>query len=242
LEGRIAIMAGKRILVQAGHVAPREPGFESATGTVREQELTRALRERLVKLLNVDGRFDPIPAPGDIPNGIRVDAGIFLHGDGVSNPAASGYHFGFPPGFEVNAKLARLIGREFDKIAGHPPHRQDNATADAREYYGFSRTVTEGPEVLVEHGFLTNPTEQRWIFSHLHALANAEYRALCEFYGLSPRGEVKKARIGWIVEWTDAEGVKHRKRTFSPRRLFARLLARGINRIRFRKDVPAQDS
>ncbi|MDQ5873841.1 MAG: N-acetylmuramoyl-L-alanine amidase [Actinomycetota bacterium] len=188
-----------------------------------------------MKLLKVDGRFEPIPAPGDIPDGIKVDAGIFLHGDGVSDPAASGYHFGFPD-FEVNKRLAKLIGREFDKIAGHPPHRQDNATADARKYYGFKRTVTDGPEVLVEHGFLTNPTEQRWIFSHLHALANAEYIALCEFFGFTPRGEIQPATAAFIVEWTDAEGVKHRKRTFEVAKLVRRLVDRGIEKIRIRKE------
>jgi hypothetical protein len=84
-----------RVLVQAGHIAPREPGFEAGTGTVREQELTKAIRRRLVKLLRKDGRFQPVPCPGDIPDGIS-DAAIFLHGDGSTNPASSGYSFGFP--------------------------------------------------------------------------------------------------------------------------------------------------
>jgi hypothetical protein len=229
-------MALKRILVQAGHLSPREPGHEDATGTTREQELTRGVRKRLVKLLKDDGRFEPIPAPGDIPDGIEVDAGIFLHGDGVDDPTASGYHFGFPD-FAVNKRLAKLIGQEINKIPGHPPHRKDNATVDARKYYGFGLTKTDGPEVLVEHGFLTNPDERDWIFSHLDELANAEYVALCEFFGFEPKGEAAQpAPIFFIVEWTDAEGDRHRKRTAEVAKLVKRLVDRGIEKIRIRKE------
>ena len=176
----------RRVLIQAGHVAPREPGFEAGTGTVREQELTKAVRRRLVALLRKDGRFQPIACPGNIPDGIQVDAAVFLHGDGSENASATGYSFGFPQ-FEVNRKLARLIDEEFKKIPGHPPHHEDNYTGGLREYYGYSRVPTPGPEVLVEHGFLTNPSEQRWIFSNLGNLAVAEYVALCRFFDLEPR-------------------------------------------------------
>jgi hypothetical protein len=153
-----------RVLVQTGHVAPREPGFEGGTGTIREQELTKAIRRRLVRLLHVDQRFQPVPCPGDIPDGASVEAALFLHGDGSTNAAASGYSFGFPI-HAVNEKLAGLIDAEFQRIPGHPPHREDNYTGGLREYYGYRRVPTAGPEVLVEHGFLTNRREQIWIFN-----------------------------------------------------------------------------
>ncbi len=108
---------------------------------------------------------------------------------------------------------------------------------DARKYYGFGLTKTDGPEVLVEHGFLTNPDEQEWIFSHLDELANAEYVALCEFFGFEPKGE-RPAGAGsfFIVEWTDAEGVKHKKRTSEVGKLVRRLVDRGIEKFRIRKE------
>ncbi len=110
-------MAKLRILVQAGHNPPREPGFESGTGTTREQEFTKAVADRLIKMLDDDGRFDGIYSPGDIPNGIVVDAALFLHGDGSANPAATGYSFGYP-NFPINKKLADLISTEFLKLHG----------------------------------------------------------------------------------------------------------------------------
>jgi N-acetylmuramoyl-L-alanine amidase-like protein len=231
----------KRILVQAGHVAPREPGFESGTGTTREQEFTHAVQKRLVSVLNADERFHGIPQPGDLTD-TPCEAALYLHGDGSSNKAASGISFGFPKD-SVNSRLASLIWHEFEKIPGHPPHHADNYTGGLREYYGYRRISTSGPEVLVEHGFLTNPSEQKWMFAHLDDLAHAEYVALCRYFGLLPKGEIVPKRLGWIVTWTDKNGVAHRKRTFAPRRLFLRLWADGIRRrIVVRRDVPIKPS
>jgi len=166
---------------------------------VREQELTKAIRRRLVKLLRRDERFQPVPCPGDIPDGVSVDAAIFLHGDGSANPASTGYSFGFPV-HPVNQKLATLIDAEFKKIPGHPPHHEDNYTGGLRQYYGYRRVPTPGPEVLVEHGFLTNPGEQKWIFDNLTPLARAEYRALCRFFELEPTLELRRGRpIGFTI-------------------------------------------
>lgn len=40
----------KRVLLQAGHVAPREHGFEPGTGTSGEQALVAAIQSKLGKL------------------------------------------------------------------------------------------------------------------------------------------------------------------------------------------------
>jgi N-acetylmuramoyl-L-alanine amidase len=195
-------MAKIRVLVQAGHLAPREPGHDGATGTVDEQKLTFAVRDRLCSLLNQDGRFTAIPVPGNIPDGINVDAAIFLHGDGAANKSASGYCFGYP-NYAVNKKLANMIGENFDLIPGHPKHRTDNYTADLRGYYGFGKVKTDGPEVLVEHGFLTNPAEHDWLFSHIDELAHAEYAALLEYFKVPP-----KPRPGYKPPWTVRQNGK----------------------------------
>jgi N-acetylmuramoyl-L-alanine amidase len=176
----------KRILVQAGHVAPREPGFEGGTGTAGEQELVTQIRNRLCVLLQNDGRFEPIPVPGDIPNGVKVDAALFLHADGSGDPRSSGFSFGYPSAYAVNRRLADLVAHELMGLPGHPPHHRDNYTRDEGGYYGFSRVDTPGPELLVEHGFLTNPTERAWLRINTGQLALAEYHALCRYFGYPP--------------------------------------------------------
>jgi hypothetical protein len=230
-----------RVLIQAGHVAPREPGFESGTGTVREQELTKALQRRLVALFRADKRFEPVACPGDIPDGISVDAALFLHGDGAASKEASGYSFGFPQ-HQVNAKLAKLINEEFEKISGHPPHHADNYTGGLREYYGYRRVETPGPEVLVEHGFLTNPGEQKWIFKNLDQLATAEYRAVCGYFDLAPKGHVKNLpALGFRVVGEKDGEARVVKRTLEPGRAVDKMRDWGATVITVRKNrVPIQ--
>lgn len=173
----------KRILVQAGHLAPREPGIDG-TGTNGEQELAKAIRDKLVAMLEKDGRFDGIPVPGDIPDGIKVDAALFLHADGFTDPTAGGFQFGFPV-TQNNKKLVANLRKEFLDLPGHPKSRADNSTKDAREYYGYKR-VNSPFKVLVEHGFLTNPTEAQWLKANTSKLAHAEYLALCKTFGMAP--------------------------------------------------------
>lgn len=195
-------MVKKRILIQAGHIAPREPGFEGGTGTIREQEFTRKLRDKLVALLEEDGRFLPIPCAGDIPNGIKVDAALFQHGDGAANSTRRGFCFGYPAG-AVNKRLATLISGQYMKLPGHPPRGKDNYTGGLSGYYGYSRVDTTGPEVLIESGFLTNPAEQAWLFANITQLAAAQHRALLAYFKLAPVDE------GWKLgdpPWEDLPG------------------------------------
>jgi flagellum-specific peptidoglycan hydrolase FlgJ len=175
----------RRILVQAGHMRPLDPNHSTQTGATGEAELVARIQKRLVAILQRDDRFEPLPMPGLIPPGTRADAAVFLHADGASNPRAKGFSFGFPDS-PVNKKLADLIAKEFERILGHPDRRRDNGTEDEHQYYGFNRVSSAGPETLIEHGFVTNPDERRWLESHVPQLARAEYVAICRFFGLAP--------------------------------------------------------
>jgi len=175
----------RRILVQAGHKRPLDPNHLTQTGAAGEAELVARIQKRLVALLRRDSRFEPLPMPGLIPRGTKADAAVFLHADGAASPQATGYSFGFPDP-AVNKKLVDLISKEFVRIPGHPNRRRDNGTEDAHQYYGFSRVDSAGPEALIEHGFMSNPGERRWMQSHVPQLAFAEYVAICRFFGLAP--------------------------------------------------------
>jgi hypothetical protein len=174
----------RRVLVQAGHNRPLQPGHETQTGAAGEAELVHRIQKRLVQNLQQDGRFEPISMPGKIPKGTKADAAVFLHGDGAGS-TATGFSFGFPDA-AVNKKLANFIASEFSKIPGHPHRRPDNGTDDAHFYYGFGLVDSQGPETLIEHGFLSNPTEKQWMQRHVPQLARAEYVAICRFFGLTP--------------------------------------------------------
>jgi hypothetical protein len=234
----------KRVLVQAGHVARREPGFEGGTGTVREQEYTHAVQRRLVALLHADDRFEPIPVPGDIPDGIRVDAALFLHGDGSADKTASGYCFGYPE-HAVNRRLAGLLRHELEAIPGCPPHGKDNYTGGLAGYYGYGKVVTEGPEVLHEVGFLTNPAEQKWVFANLGKIAKAHYNALCAYWSFLPKPHhVEEKAVGYtVIGWKPGVGKRTITRSLEPARAVDKLKDWGATIISVRKNrKPIQDA
>ena len=85
----------RRILVQAGHNKPMQPGHLSETGANGEAELVARIQKRLVAILQSDTRFEPLPKPGLISNHTKADAAVFLHGDGAG-PTATGFSFGSP--------------------------------------------------------------------------------------------------------------------------------------------------
>ncbi len=192
-------MALKRILIQAGHLAPREPGFEGGTGTTREIEFTSAMRGALSKLFQRDGRFDVTLNPGDITDGWRGDVALYLHGDGSANAGSHGFSFGWPAQEPGHAPvLAKAITAGFIKI-GHPGgHHPDNYTGALRFYYGYRRTSAP-TELLIEHGFLTNPTERAWMFAHIDEMAKVEYEAVVAHLGLPPKATAGKLLRGPLV-------------------------------------------
>ena len=173
-----------RVVVQAGHMRPLQPGFEGDTGAKGEAALVADIQRALVRLLGRDDNFDAIPMPGRIDDSVRCDAAIFLHADGFSDPSANGFSVGFPE-FDVNRRLAHLIAEEIEKLPGHPRRRPDNGTADMAKYYGFHHIQTPGPEVIVEHGFVSNPREHQWLTDNVESLAQAELNALRRFFGFA---------------------------------------------------------
>lgn len=230
----------KTVLVQAGHAAPRDPNHLNETGTAGEIELVTAIRDELVRLLRLDKRFRVLSMPGLIPHGTKCDAALFLHADGSGNKTASGYSFGYPA-YRVNGALAETIDREFQKIPGHPPHHRDNYTADMRGYYGFNRVDTAGPEVLVEHGFLTNPKEAAWLRSNVKTLAAAEHKALMRYFGMSvPKPKPPPAPVvkgAWQVTRTFHDG--HQEEPVKTRSILywalrhPRQVQRGVRAVKF---------
>src|SRR5207247_10437826 len=126
----------------------------------------------------------PMSIPSKIPDGTNAVSAVVLHCDGPW-PTATGFSFGFPDA-AVNKKLANMIASEFAKIPGHPHRRHDNGTDDAHFYYGFRLVDSKGPQTLIEHGFLSNPTEKQWMQRHVPQLAGAYDVAIGRFFGLTP--------------------------------------------------------
>ena len=209
----------KRILLQAGHVAPREPAFAGGTGTSGEQALVAAIQSKLGKLLAADGRFAVTFCGGDIPDGWKGDLFLALHGDGALSQQASGFCFGFPPGCSECKRLADTLAVWYAQIPGAPPRRRDNYTRALSGYYGWRRTDAPA-KLLVEHGFLTNPGERAWLTGNVPAIAQAWCEAILHYFGMGwpepPALNRKRLAVlrRWIVKrHADGWGWKRLKAT-----------------------------
>jgi hypothetical protein len=178
-----------KIILQVGHEAPREPGHEGATGAAGEVEFNRIVAQAIEKRIVCDKRFSVRIIPGRIPDDIRNnpragDVFISLHCDGSNDPRRGGWGIGFPD-HEVNRRLARHLKVEFDKF-----HRSGfigwNYTPNMSGYYAWNDLDIPGPEILVEHGFVSNPVERAWLHRTRHRFAEAYYQAICLALNMAP--------------------------------------------------------
>lgn len=216
------------ILIQQGHVHPREKGFEDGTGATGEQEVVRKIGVALAGILGKDSRFTAKVIPGAIPlevksGAFQVDAFLSLHCDGSRDPNRRGWGVGYPAG-KVNQRFAALVAEEIARF--HPSERiRDNYTPNMSGYYGWSRVPTPGPEVLVEHGFVSSPAERKYLLDNIERFARAEYMALLRFYDLpvkppKPAGSwitPEEARDAWdatVPIWKDLPGPRGKPEWF----------------------------
>jgi hypothetical protein len=169
------------VWVQAGHAAPREPGYKGETGAVggpyeTEAEFTLPVAQRVVRQLRawgadarmVPGRVTPLGAPGAVFLSIHHDA------EGGQAAVAWATAPKAPvkkrPGrraptqvdttVEVESKhLAVAIHERYERVFRRAngarselgPPVGPEARRDLREYYGFFRTKADA-RVIVEAG------------------------------------------------------------------------------------------
>jgi len=166
-----------------GHV-PRTSG---ATGTYREQELNRAIADRLAPRLEtlghtvyVMGADDPMP----ITDG---DVFIALHGDSPSTPGAC---VGYPDDpIDADDKALATAWKAAHTARGYPgPYRADNYTPALSNYYMWEpETSSFYWRFLAEHGSM-HSSDEVWLFAHLDDVAEAHVDAIGQVVG-HPAGD-----------------------------------------------------
>lgn len=162
------------IVVQMGHCF-RKTG---ATGTTREQEFASKVGPKLRDALVARGhKVTLIGADEPVP---RSNAFIALHTDGSSNPKRRGGSVGYPDA--KSGILARAWKRAHQRNGYSAGFHPDNYTAALGGYYGFRKAVAEY-EFLAEHGFTTNPEDQKWLFDNIDSCVMAHVEAIGEVIG-----------------------------------------------------------
>ncbi|KGK91567.1 N-acetylmuramoyl-L-alanine amidase [Desulfosporosinus sp. HMP52] len=167
------LLADLTIVIDPGHGGP-DPGAVGSSGTL-EKNNTLPVGLNLATLLRSAGArviltrsTDITPAEGaysersdlqartQIANDAKADLFISLHNDAFSNPAASGtttYYSSANPMSSQSKALAGSIQADLVKAIGLPSRGVKDAA-----FYVIKNT--EMPAVLVELGFLSNPSEE----------------------------------------------------------------------------------
>ena len=164
----------------------RESGGGTSSGSVAEWEVNLNIAEETKKILENEGIVVDI-LPATIPPGYYVDAIVSIHADGNTNPGTSG--------FKVAAGRRNMSGKadELAKIIEEVYQKQTNLeigpniTRNMTGYYAFSwrryehTTHPMAPAVILETGFLTNPTEAKILMKNPELPAGALAQALITF-------------------------------------------------------------
>jgi N-acetylmuramoyl-L-alanine amidase len=122
----------------------------------------------------------------------RAGAALFLriHADGASSPAARGTHTLYPALrtgwtddiYGRSRAAARIVQQQLVQTLGFP----DRGLQERSDFTGFN--WADVPAILVEVGFMTNPTEDRALATDLYRqrAARGLCRGVLEFLGRSP--------------------------------------------------------
>lgn len=182
-----------RVGLQAGHWKNselpdelkrlRESGGGTSSGTVTEWEVNLAIAQEAKKILENSGIVVDI-LPATIPPGYLADAFIAIHADGSTSLLASGFKVAAPRrDFSGKAsELVSVLENNYKIETGLPI--DPNITRNMTGYYAFSSRRFEHsihpmtPAVILETGFLTNPSEARMLIKNPELPASAIAKAV----------------------------------------------------------------
>ncbi len=165
-------LQGKTIMIDPGHGGLAMTGTAVADNSVAEKTVTLSIAYKLKAMLESKGAAVVLTRTSDTSYTLEERAEILcranpdiyvsIHCDGTDNPADSGTHtfyfrpYSQPLAKEINAALANVYKTKIYS-SGDPNY----AKVDKKiKFYPFYVTRMDNcPSVLVETGFLTNPTE-----------------------------------------------------------------------------------
>lgn len=166
------VPAPPRIGVQVGHWKSSDLPDELArlrtsTGAYvagyAEADVNYQIAVRVVALLQEQG-FTVDLLPATVPPGYQADAFVAVHADGASSAASRGFKVATPfRTSRASQHLADVMIAEYAAVTRLP--RDYAVTMNMRGYYAFNSrreyaVAPTTPSVIIETGFLTNPTDR----------------------------------------------------------------------------------
>jgi N-acetylmuramoyl-L-alanine amidase len=154
---RIAVFAG-HVGKDPGAISPPDPAKNDQLYTV-EAVVTWGVASRLFRYLAEMG-IEYTPIIGGFQDRLAASAGctlgVELHADSCAEPERHGYHVLYNKGSAEGLRLAQRIDESllYHAQRARAPHCDENL---------FMLRETPFPCVIVELGFLTNPSEESWL-------------------------------------------------------------------------------
>ena len=181
-----------RVVIDPGHGAP-DPG---ARGRIsNESDINLNVAVELSKILSSMGIVAPLTRTGPkrihrdnrnvdlssrpgMANRLKADAFISIHCNGAVAPEANGFEIYTTPGQNRSDLLATAIFESWQKSFPAQRKRTDYRDNDPDKEANYKvLRETNCPSVLIELGFITNPTEERFLVDrhnqHVMAMAIA---------------------------------------------------------------------
>jgi N-acetylmuramoyl-L-alanine amidase len=172
-----------RVVIDPGHGAP-DPGARGRMSN--EADINLDVAVELSKILSSMGIVAPLTRTGPkrihrdnrnldlsarpaMANRLKADAFISIHCNGAVAPEAHGFEIYTTPGQNNSDKLATAIFESWAQCYPEQRKRTDYRDGDPDKEANL-KVLREAncPAVLVELGFITNPTEERFLLNKMN--------------------------------------------------------------------------
>lgn len=165
----------------------REYGGGSEGGGKAEWEVNLAIARDTAKLLEEKGFVVDI-LPATVPPNYWADIFIAIHADGSTNPSVSGFKVAAP--WRDPTGKSEQFASELQTVYGALTKLRidPNVTRNMRGYYAFNYHRYEHaispntPAVIIETGFLTDPSDRNILISHPEKAADGIAQAVLSYF------------------------------------------------------------
>ena len=217
------------VAVQPGHwqiqqlpqeLARLRTNTGAAYGSVWEADINKSVVDTLIPKLEAEG-WTVLLVPATLPPGLRADAFLSIHADSSNRTQDRGWKLA-PPwrSSPASRSLAEELNGSFSEEPGLEQDA-DGVTINMRGYFGFNYRRFQHsispytPSVLIELGFISNPTERALMTTKPEYFADIILRGLKTYFKGRDRSSVAALRpmnLPWVAAGPEGAVIRRSPR------------------------------
>lgn len=156
------------VLISAGHEGrpascARYPKRACNLGTAGERAWNPIVADEATRVLRAHG-VSVVREPADFDGAFAVDAAVFIHFDGSTQPCSSGASIGY---HNSSDRRAADAWRDIYSAVFPFGFQPDDFTKSLRDYYGFRQVQAKHAALVLELGELTCAKQRAWLAPRL---------------------------------------------------------------------------